>query len=372
MIELDKLGKVVSCYTYKIAKTKDSMRFPVEFQYIGEDIEGKHHKGRMTLDSILYSDDDMRIYNTHVRFFPDYGDKKEQDIVLESSNFYDNISEYIRCASNACETNIKNTEGTVFPKEKTTCDYESAKNKVEETYDYTFNLENGVDFTIPVPKEYQTINLGNNIIITVDPKDGKVDTRYYVYKNKVFAMDFSVMSDIVYETYEFIDIDNPIVVTLDNMRFNAIQYLGCPNINILPTSITIGEETIEVEYDNDGIIVETSDNKSLLYMNKDIKLSLHPMYYDQFNTHLTYNDKLFAIDQFIDSIEDERFVYYTRLIVEVDNPDELITRIKDEESIRGIEFINYYKDIEKDDELTKEEVIEANTKHIKDRFGKKE
>ena len=367
-IELDKEGKVVSCYFYKIAKKADKdIRFPVEFQYIGEDIESEYFKGRLTIDSILYADDEIRTYNSNIRFFrKDNG--KETLIESETPGLAKFLVDYTTF-SDISYQRMKHSD-KYLPRIKITDTYESAKQKTDTTYDYVYTLPNGVDFVIPeIPKEL-VVSKMSSIIDIVNPDTGNGDSRYIIYGNRIMVYDLSQENDSVIEFYDFEDKDNPIIITLEDFEYNSKITTGCPNINFYPRRITCPDKEIDVEYDDNGLMIDSSDKCVAYTSTKLMTLSLHPLYHDDFNTHLGYNGKLFVVDQFVDDPDDERFAYYTRLIVEVESPDQLLQRIKDEESVRGIDFMNYYKDMEEEEQLTKEEYVAQEKERIQNLFKK--
>ena len=367
-IELDKEGKLISCYFYKIAKKADKdIRFPVEFQYIGEGLESKHFNGRLTIDSILYADDEINTYNSNIRFFrKDNG--KETLIESETPGLAKFVVDYL---IHADMSYLRMKHSKYLPKMRITDTYDSAKQKTDDTYDYVYTLPNGVDFVIPeIPKELVVSRTEDSLIDIMNPDTGNGDSRYIIYNNRIMVYDLSQADDSVIEFYNFEDKDNPIIITLEDFEYNSKITTGCPNINFYPRHITCPDKEISVEYDDKGLMIDSSDKTVAYTSTKASTLSLHPLYHDDFNTHLGYDGKLFVVDQFVDDPDDERFSYYTRLIVEVESPDQLLERIKDEEPVRAIDFMNYYKDMEEEEQLTKEEFVAQEKERIQELFKK--
>ena len=369
-ISLDQYGKVISVAEYKIAKAVNKV---VDMQYkVFEDENWSHFHAPVLIESTYYADDVESLYTNNVMCTNRIAEDDE-DSVTEACVEFDSpmlpsvYHKYISMLNTKIQMTSKKDGSILLVKNIKNFSYGDSDYKTDEDYNYDVTLSNGLDFTITnIPRNLVGV-AGDNIITIVDPETNTIDSVYVFTSNKVFMIDYCDPDNVIAECYDFTDQEDPNIIVLsemENSNSSELTYL-C----ILPRKVNINDaEIINLSYDEYGIIEDSTGKMAIGYQHiRDTVNSIHPMYFDPFNPGYVYNGKYYVQDQIK---EEDKYIYYTRLLVEVDDVKDLDERLQ-MDNIDNISIDNY--EIERQDHIvnvSKEEMIDIETKRIKEMFKK--
>ena len=306
-IILEKYGKIECIEEYYINKNNSDISY---FYYFSNNKNTKVSEGKIEIECSLLDSK----YETNIKH-----NKKDSDKII-NCNFntlslfsLDKYIDYIELM-----LNNTNSLSAIFH------NYDNSNIKTENGYEVELDINNLSISIGPFDKDISTI------------VDGRCVKIYE--NNKIVGM--YILSD---NGYRFIELDdkNQIIsmqnivftgnndykdIELSNILYNDSYLHNVPNLSILPTHIKIDDINFDIFYDKLGLPKYTNEsennilyeevkdsNNELLYIS-----SLHPMYFDKFDTLLSYSDKLYCLDIIIFDYDDEN-IKYTRTVYKIDD-----------------------------------------------------
>ena len=144
------------------------------------------------------------------------------------------------------------------------------------------------------------------------------------------------------DTITYVDFsypDEPNVITFNTFGVNDNILSFISHYMVLPYRMNVDNIDAQFDYDTNGLLCSSSLHNILnegIYLDDkdktlDYKISIHPLYYDDFNNELIYGKNLYCLDQIEN--ESERFDKVTRRVYKIDDSklEELDSLLRDAE-----------------------------------------
>ena len=307
-INLEDYGEIISTEEYLIDK---EYKLISSFLYEGN-VDTKYTEGKIEINSSFIREDDISKYEVCI----EHKCKDSNNIAILRFNTKKLLPLYEY--KNIIEDILSNKSKDIkLPAKKYT--YESASEKTEN--DFTINVTcNNTDVSFIFEKGYELIVDGRVVF-------GKKDndkTILYIIGDKSYKKIENDMSGNI-DTISYVDFscNEPYVVNLSDYKSNSSICYLISHLMTVPEKMTINNnQNIIFEYDEYGLLISSSIdsvlNEGVFFNDNDLdyKLSVHPLYYDNFNTELIHGNNIYCLDILIN--ESDKYYKYIRQLYRID------------------------------------------------------
>ena len=336
-INLKKYGKVISTEEYLIDKENFLI---AEFNYIGEtNTDTKYTEGQMSISSYFVIDDSVKKHEVEIL----QKSKSSEKVARLNFSTYKVLPLY--GYKNLIESIFSNkTKDIELDAKKYT--YESSNIKSETDFSIVVNCNN-TDITLTFDSEYTVVVNGRTVI--AKSKDNTSNQIVYIIGDMSY-MKVEIKHPTLIDSISFVDFScsgEPNVVDLDMYSTENSILSVIEQYSSLPCRLNNGVKNIKLEYDEFGLLKKSSLDNVLfeeVYIGEDeldYKASLHPLYFDYFNTELIYGNNYYCLEQ-LENIS-EKFYRFTKQIYKIndDKTEDVNSILKEKESDHPlIELVN--------------------------------
>ena len=326
-INLKNFGEIISTEEYIIDKEK---KVVAQFNYKGKDIETKYTYGNILISATYIKDDNNERNEVVIK----QKTKKSEKIANLTFNSAPRVLPLYAYKNIIEDIFSDKSKDLVLTAKKYT--YESSTSKSEKDFDVSI-ICNNTDVTLTFDIDYEVLVDGRVVIA----RKGKEKEILYIIGDKSYKKIENNCSGNI-DTITYVDFsypDEPKVITFDTFGINDNILSFISHYMVLPYGMNADGIDAQFDYDTNGLLCSSSLHNVLnegIYLNNtdktlDYKISIHPLYYDDFNNELIYGNNLYCLDQ----IENEsgRFVKVTRRVYKIDDSklEELNSLLRDAE-----------------------------------------
>ena len=327
-INLKNFGEIISTEEYIIDKEK---KVVAQFNYKGKDVETKYTTGDILISSTYIKDDNNERNEVNIK----QKTKKSGKIANLIFNSAPRVLPLYAYKNIIEDIFSDKSKDLVLTAKKYT--YESSTSKSEKDFDVSITCNN-TDVTLTFDIDYEVLVDGRIVIA----RKGKEKEILYIIGDKSYKKIENNCSGNI-DTITYVDFsypDEPKVITFNTFDVNNNILAFISHYMVLPYAMNVdGGINDQFDYDAYGLLYFSSLHNVLnegIYLddkckNLDYKISIHPLYYDDFNNELIYGNNLYCLDQIEN--ESERFVKVTRRVYKIDDNklEELDSLLRDAE-----------------------------------------
>ena len=327
-INLKNFGDIISTEEYIIDKEN---KVVAQFNYKGKDIETKYTYGNILISATYIKDDNNERNEVVIK----QKTKKSEKIANITFNSAPRVLPLYAYKNIIEDIFSDKSKDVVLTAKKYT--YESSTSKSEKDFDVSITCNN-TDVTLTFDIDYEVLVDGRVVIA----RKGKEKEILYIIGDKSYKKIENNCSGNI-DTITYVDFsypDEPKVITFNTFDVNDNILAFISHYMVLPYAMNVdGGIDVQFDYDTYGLLYSSSLHNVLnegIYLddkckNLDYKISIHPLYYDDFNNELIYGNNLYCLDQIEN--ESERFIKATRRVYKIDDSklEELDSLLKDAE-----------------------------------------
>ena len=326
-INLKNFGKIISTEEYIIDKEK---KVVAQFNYKGKDVETKDTTGDILISATYIKDDNNERNEVNIK----QKAKKSGKIANITFNSAPRVLPLYAYKNIIEDIFSDKSKDLILTAKKYT--YESSTSKSEKDFDISITCNN-TDVTLTFDIDYEVLVDGRVVIA----RKGKEKEILYIIGDKSYKKIENNCSGNI-DTITYVDFsypDEPKVITFNTFDVNDNILAFISHYMVLPYAMNIDGINNQFDYDEYGLLYSSSLHNVLnegIYLDDkdktlDYKISIHPLYYDDFNSELIYGNNLYCLDQIEN--ESERFVKVTRRVYKIDDNklEELDSLLRDAE-----------------------------------------
>ena len=326
-INLKNFGEIISTEEYIIDKEK---KVVAQFNYKGKDVETKDTTGDILISATYIKDDNNERNEVNIK----QKTKKSGKIANITFNSAPRVLPLYAYKNIIEDIFSDNSKELVLTAKKYT--YESSTSKSEKDFDVSITCNN-TDVTLTFDIDYEVLVDGRVVIA----RKGKEKEILYIIGDKSYKKIENNCSGNI-DTITYVDFsypDEPKVITFNTFDVNDNILAFISHYMVLPYAMNVDGINNQFDYDEYGLLYLSSLHNVLnegIYLDDkcrtlDYRISIHPLYYDDFNNELIYGNNLYCLDQIEN--ESERFVKVTRRVYKIDDNklEELDSLLRDAE-----------------------------------------
>ena len=312
-INLKNFGEIISTEEYLIDKEK---KVVAQFNYNGKDIETKYTYGDILISATYIKDDNNERNEVVIK----QKTKKSEKIANLTFNSAPRVLPLYAYKNIIEDIFSDKSKDLVLTAKKYT--YESSTSKSEKDFNISVTCNN-TDVTLTFDIGYEVLVDGRVVIA----RKGKEKEILYIIGDKSYKKIENNCSGNI-DTITYVDFsypDEPKVITFNTFDVNNNILAFISHYMVLPYAMNVDGINDQFDYDTYGLLYSSNLHNVLnegIYLNDkdktlDYKISIHPLYYDDFNNELIYGNNLYCLDQIEN--ESERFVNVTRRVYKIDD-----------------------------------------------------
>lgn len=213
------------------------------------------------------------------------------------------------------------------------CSYNNAMYKTDDSYTVTVN---GVGLEIDKNKK---LVLDSKYFADEDLDTLNFSTHYEFHRYGVYCDDKDNNNRMYLLRDQFTSDDSTTSIELGKIKDKQCICSVIPNLNHIPENIVFYSDS-EVTYRDDiqtdqfNVIYNCDNNLYEIYTSDEYDTpifvsSMHPFYYDNFDTSIIPSRNRYCVDQIDRSLDDGEFIIiYSREVYDIDNIDKLLKDIE--------------------------------------------